>query len=87
MPGTGVGGGAGPRHGMGNPPESQPTKGAPSAEPAANRPVFRKTRLLTTPLSTFGFLATGFSTRRKGNDHAFSFWDNVPLRLDLSDQG
>jgi hypothetical protein len=44
MPGTGVGGGAGPRQGMENP-ESQPIREQQNPEPAANRLAFRNARL------------------------------------------
>lgn len=59
MPGTGTGGGAGPKHGI-EIPESQLSREAATAEPAANTPVFRKARLSMTLLLAFRFLATVF---------------------------
>ena len=47
MPGTGVGGGAGPRHGMTKPPDSQFTRLHPNADPTAMRLVFKNLRLST----------------------------------------
>lgn len=45
MPGTAVGAGAGPRHGIENPAESQLIRLPPKAAPAAKRPVFKNARL------------------------------------------
>ena len=59
IPVTGTGGSAGPKQGISKP-ESQPVRKHPRAEPAANRPVFRrKVRLSIRYLPALLSLATG----------------------------